>query len=84
MRFDSSFDLVAEIARIHSKDLDLGVPQVHFVPVVVNDLSRVLPALEALCSIGNRVLMNAVDDPRLGMPVPAAADPIRRAGLRRS
>jgi hypothetical protein len=79
--FHQVFDLMGELARAHSKDLDQGNTKIHVVPVVVNDLSQVVPALEALCAIGDGVLMNAIDDDQLQHPVPAASDPIRRAAV---
>ena len=81
MKFDSPFELAGALARIHSKDLDLDDPQVHFVPVVVNDLSRALPALQALCSIGDGVLLDAINDPTLDAPVLSTRDPVRRAAV---
>ncbi len=79
MKFDSAFDLAGELARIHEKDLDLNDSRVHFVPVVVSDLSRVLPVLEALCTFGSGALMNAVSDAKLTGPVPSTKDPVKRA-----
>ncbi|MGC1238479.1 MAG: hypothetical protein WA860_06790 [Acidimicrobiales bacterium] len=62
MKIEATFNLVAELAREHSRDVQLQNSQVHFVPIVVDDLKSVLPALEAFSRSSEGIIMYAAGD----------------------